>query len=103
MSDFLKERLKLSFHQDKIEIRKYHQGIDFLGYVSFPYYRILRTKTKKRMFKKIEQIIKWLKENKISKESFNQTIQSYLGMLKHCRSYILQARLKESLKILNKE
>jgi retron-type reverse transcriptase len=87
INDFLKEKLKLSLHSDKIKIRKYHQGIDFLGYVSFPYYRILRTKTKRRMFKKIQQRIKELKRGEISKESFNQTIQSYFGALKHCNSH----------------
>lgn len=48
IGNFLKEKLKLCLHQDKIIIRRYHQGIDFLGYVSFPYCRILRTKTKKK-------------------------------------------------------
>ena len=52
ISLFLNKVLKLSLHYDKIIIRKYHRGIDFLGYISFPYHRILRTKTKKRMFKK---------------------------------------------------
>lgn len=86
-SSFLKQKLKLSLHSDKIEIRKHRQGIDFLGYVNFPYHRILRTKTKRRMFQKIEKRIKKLKHDEISKESFNQTFQSYLGVLKHCSSY----------------
>ncbi|MBU2634968.1 reverse transcriptase/maturase family protein [Patescibacteria group bacterium] len=85
IDNFLKERLKLSLHPDKIVIKKYHQGIDFLGYVSFPYYRILRTRTKNRMFKKIQQ--------KIKEESFSQTIQSYLGVLKHCNGYKLEKKL----------
>ena len=85
--------LKLSLHPDKIIIKKYHQGIDFLGYVSFPYYRILRTKTKNRMFKKIGQRSKYLKQNKITERSFNQTAQSYLGILKQCNSYKLKEQL----------
>ena len=36
-----------------------------------------------------------LKQNKISEESFNQTIQSYLGILKHCNSYKLQWRIQD--------
>ncbi len=95
VNNFLKERLKLFLHQDKVIIRKHHQGIDFLGYVSFPYYRILRTKTKKRMFKKIRVRIKGLNQNKISKKSFNQTIQSYLGVLKHCNSHKLKRKIKK--------
>lgn len=94
---FLNEKLKLALHLDKISIRKHHQGIDFLGYISFPHHRILRTKTKRRMFHKIEQKIKELKQGEISEESFYQTIQSYLGILKHCNSYKLQQKLKNQI------
>ena len=90
--------MKLSLHQDKIDIRKYHQGTDFLGYVSFPYHRILRIKTKKRMFKRINDKLSELRQNKITKQSFNQTIQSYFGVLKHCNSYKIK---NEFIKWLN--
>ena len=93
LSCFLGEKLKLLLHPNKIEIRKYRQGIDFLGYVSFPNHRILRTKTKKRMFRKMKQKRKELTQDKISRESFNQTLQSYLGMLRHCDSYELKQAL----------
>ncbi len=94
---FLKENLKLLLHSDKIKIKKYYQGIDFLGYVSFPYYRLLRTKTKRRMFRKIERRIRELKQREISEGSFNQTIQSYLGVLKHCNSYKLRKKILEQI------
>lgn len=90
---FLSENLKLSLHQDKIIIRKYHQGVDFLGYVSFPYFRILRLKTKKRMFRNIKIKIDLLKTGKIAAENFNQTVQSYFGVLKHCDSYNLKIKI----------
>jgi len=97
IDNFLKSNLKLSLHPNKIIIRKYHQGVDFLGYVIFPYHRILRTKTKNRIFKKMKLRIGELKEGKISKELFNQTLQSYLGVLRHYDSYKLRVKL---LKIL---
>jgi len=95
---FLGEKLKLSLHPDKIGIRKYHQGIDFLGYVSFPKHRILRTKTRKRMIRKIERKNKELRQGMIPKEFFSQTLQSYLGMLKHCNSFGIRSKI---LKISN--
>jgi hypothetical protein len=97
INNFLKEKLKLQFHSDKIIIKKYHQGIDFLGYIIFPSYRLLRIKTKKRMFRKIEHKIKELKQGKISDESFSQTVQSYFGILKHCNSYKLKEELTNKL------
>lgn len=98
ISNFLQEKLKLSLHQDKIIIRKHYQGIDFLGYVSFSHYRILRTKTKRRMFEKIERRIKELKQGRISEESFNQTVQSYFGVLKHCDSHKLEKEINNRIK-----
>jgi len=61
----------------KIMIKKYNQGIDFLGYVSFPYHKILRVKTRKRIFKNIKR----------------KNLQSYLGVLKHCNSHKLKGKI----------
>lgn len=97
IDNFLKEELKLSLHSGKIIIRKYHQGIDFLGYVVLPHYRVLRIKTKKRIFKKIKKRHQNLQAGLISEESFNQSLQSYLGILKHCQGYKIQKRIKEIL------
>ncbi|MBU2539692.1 reverse transcriptase/maturase family protein [Patescibacteria group bacterium] len=94
---FLKNNLKLSLHPAKISIRKYYKGADFLGYVSFPCHRVLRTKTKRRMFKKINNKLLGLEQNKITKYSFGQTIQSYFGVLKHCNSYKLKNEISKQL------
>ncbi|MDP2910203.1 MAG: reverse transcriptase/maturase family protein, partial [bacterium] len=91
ISEFLNNNLKLSLHPDKIIIKKYHQGIDFLGYVSFPRHKILRTKTKRRMFKRIKQ--------RINSESFEQTFQSYLGVLKHCNGHKIKEEIINILRI----
>ena len=42
--------LKLELHPKKISIKTLSSGIDFLGVINFFDYKILRTKTKKRMF-----------------------------------------------------
>jgi len=51
--EFLRENLKLELHPKKLSISTIASGIDFLGWVSFSDHRILRTKTKQRMFKKL--------------------------------------------------
>lgn len=85
INNFLETRLKLHLHPNKIFIRKIHQGIDFLGAIVFPTHIILRTTTKKRMFRKIKARKKELKMGLIDKKSFSQCLQSYFGMLTHCR------------------
>lgn len=77
ISKFLKEGLHLSLHEDKVFIRKTTSGIDFLGWVHFPYHRVLRTTTKRRIFKRLK--------NKPSRQS----IASYLGLLTHGNTYKL--------------
>jgi len=84
---FLEDKLKLKLHPDKVFIKTFSSGVDFLGMVNFPDHRILRTKTKRRMMKKISLKHKLYWEEIISEESFNQSLQSYLGMLGHCEGY----------------
>ncbi len=44
---FIENNLKLSLHPHKSIIRKYGEGVDFLGYISFPNFIILRLRTQK--------------------------------------------------------
>jgi len=94
ISVFLKENLKLLLHPDKVSIIKYSQGIDFVGYVVLPHYKTLRTKTKKRIVKKVSKNKEDLKNNIISKEYFDVSLNSYLGVLKHCDGYKIERILK---------
>ncbi len=82
VKDFLKEKLLLELHPDKVSIQTVASGVDFLGWVNFPEHRVLRTSTKKRMFKN-------LKESNGKKE----VIQSYIGLLKHGNTYKLQLEI----------
>ena len=81
ISGFLEERLKLTIHPKKIFIKTLASGVDFLGWVHFPYHRVLRTKTKIRMFKRLEESQK------------EETVASYLGMLSHGNGYGLKEEI----------
>ena len=92
---FLKEKLRLELHPDKISIKTLASGMAFLGTVNFPEHRILRTKTKRRMLRNIGKKSFLLREELISEGSFNQSLQSYLGILKHCRGYKIARKIEE--------
>lgn len=79
INNFLDSKLKLSLHPNKILIRKHQQGIDFLGYICFPYHRVLRPKTKHRLLKNIN----------------TKNVQSYLGILKYCDSFKVLRKIIE--------
>jgi retron-type reverse transcriptase len=78
VSEFLEVNLKLQLHPGKVFIKTIASCVDFLGWVHFPKHRVLRTATRKRMFRNI------LKNQKVN------TIPSYLGMLSHGNTYKLQ-------------
>jgi len=71
IGDFLQEKLQLELHPNKVYIKTIFSGVDFLGWVHFPGHRILRTTTKRRMFKKL------------AKNNKEEVVASYLGLLKH--------------------
>ncbi|MFZ4648582.1 MAG: reverse transcriptase/maturase family protein [Patescibacteria group bacterium] len=52
LDDFLEQRLKLSMHPKKVFLTTLASGVDFLGWVHFPEHLVLRTVTKKRMFRR---------------------------------------------------
>lgn len=85
MKIFLQEKLRLELHPEKISLKTLASGMDFLGMVNFFDHRVLRTKTKKRMLKNIRHKRFLLREELISEELFNRSLQSYFGMLTHCR------------------
>jgi hypothetical protein len=93
ISIFLSDHLALSLHPNKVFIRKLHQGVDFLGYVIFLHYRLVRTKTRRRMFKKMRRRAREYQEGIIDKVTFEQLLQSYLGVMSHADTYLLREEM----------
>ena len=92
-TDFILKELILDLHPNKISIRKLRQGIDFLGYVAIPHFKVLRTSTKRRILKRMAFLKKELKSGNVSKEKFEQITNSYLGILKHCHGEKIKERI----------
>ena len=80
---FLRDELKLEMHPNKVSIETLASGIDFLGWVHFPNHRVLRTTTKRRMFRRIEET-----------NRKPETISLYLGLLSHGNSYALRRKIE---------
>ncbi len=82
LSEFLKNKLKLTLHPNKLFIKTLTAGVDFLGWVNFPRHLILRTSTKQRMFKRL----------KIAHSK--ETLASYVGLLSHGNTYGLLKKIQ---------
>ncbi|MDA0376014.1 MAG: hypothetical protein O3A80_01725 [bacterium] len=57
------------------------------------HHRMLRTRTKRRMFRKLHERVVSHKSGVCSEDSAEQSLQSYLGVLSHADAYDLQSEL----------
>lgn len=96
IQEFLTEDLHLELHPKKVTIRKLNQGIDFVGYVLFERYTLMRTRTKQRMKRRLQAAHSDYLVGKIDVASLDQRIQSYLGILSHANQYTLSQAIKNA-------
>lgn len=80
IDDFLRTKLKLNLHENKVYVKTYASGVDFLGWTHFPHHRQLRTTTKRKIIRKLKGYPK------------QQTVASYRGLLGHGDTYNLKKR-----------
>jgi len=97
ISSFLENKLELKLHPRKVIIRKYSQGIDFLGYVARPHYRVLRTRTKQRIFRKMKDKAYQYRKGRLDEKVLEQSLNSYLGVLSHSNSFKLSQEIKNQV------
>ena len=83
ISGFLSENLRLTLHTNKISIGTIASGVDYLGWVNFPDHCVLRTATKKRMFRRLK-----------ASQGKPETIQSYVGLISHGNCQKLKKRIE---------
>jgi hypothetical protein len=77
VDSFLRKHLKLRRHSGKTICRTHRQGIDFLGYVMKPNVILLRTKTRRRAFGRVD----------------SKNLCSYLAYFAHAKSRGAQQEL----------
>ncbi|MFA5936566.1 MAG: reverse transcriptase domain-containing protein [Candidatus Paceibacterota bacterium] len=94
IQEFLRIKLYLELHPKKVTITKHIRGVDFLGYVILPKHIKLRTKTKRKIPKKIHQMVERYKQGKITELTLYSSLQSYLGVLSHANAYNLSQEIQ---------
>ncbi len=78
VKEYLAATLRLTLHPKKLFLKTLASGIDFLGWVHFPDHRVLRTTSRRRL------------ASRIAEHPTFETIQSYLGLLKHGNTQKIQ-------------
>jgi RNA-directed DNA polymerase len=90
---FLHDHLSLTLHPHKIILRKLHQGVDFLGTILFEHHKLIRTKTKRRILRKLKAGLYQYQHGTKSFISMDGRLQSYLGALQHVNQHTLTLNL----------
>ncbi|MDO8482480.1 MAG: RNA-directed DNA polymerase [bacterium] len=94
---FLENKLCLKLHPKKATVSPIHKGIDFLGYIVFKSYKLLRKSTVKRFIKRMRVYKKVVEQNKMSVEKLSASIRSWLAYAKFGNSWRLIKQLRVEL------
>jgi len=96
LSNFLLFNLQLTLHPKKIYLQHYSKGVKFLGTVIKPNRIYIANRTKGNFYEAIEKQNKVISNHKPTKEEkaiFLSCMNSYLGIMKHYKSYKLRKRM----------
>ncbi len=88
---FLDEHLRLVLNS-KTTIRTVDQGIEWVGYWVWSTHRKLRKSTVKKMKRRLKYLQRAYARGEVDWEEVNASVQSYLGLLKHCNSFCLREK-----------
>jgi hypothetical protein len=93
LSNFLLSSLHLTLHPKKIYLQHYSKGVKFLGAVIKPNRIYIANRTKGNFYlaiKKQNRIIEHLRPSKEQLDRFLSSINSYLGIMIHYKSFHLR-------------
>jgi RNA-directed DNA polymerase len=93
VKDYLELKLNLTLHPKKIYLQHYAKGIKYLGSVIKPHRTYIANRTKGNFYQAIERqnlVARDHKPTKKEKEHFLSSMNSYLGIMKHHKTFFLR-------------
>lgn len=97
ISNYLNNELKLKLHPKKIYLQHYSKGVKFLGTVIKPKRIYIANRTKGNFFNAIQkhnQVMELShKPSSEDQNAFLSSMNSYLGIMKHYKTYKLRKRM----------
>ena len=90
---YLKKEIKLELHPHKIHLQHYSKGVQYLGAVIKPHRIYVARRTTGNFYASIAKHNRIVRDNKPEKETqkaFLSSMNSYLGIMKHYKTYKLR-------------
>ena len=94
--NYLDETLNLTLHPDKIYLQHYSKGVQYLGAIIKPHRAYIANRTKGNFHEAIESqnlIARAHKPTNEERGKFISSMNSYLGIMKHYKSYKLRKNM----------
>ncbi len=95
---YLKNKLKLELHPDKSKIMPLSDGIIFLGYKIFYYYKLLKKSNKRKFEREFEWKLQLFNDGIISDNEFVSILKGWFGYAIWANTYKLRKGIIEKLK-----
>jgi len=96
LSNFLLSTIQLTLHPNKIYLQHYSKGVQYLGAVIKPHRIYIAKRTKGNFYNAIVKQNKIARDHKPTKEeqsAFQSIMNSYLGIMKHYKTYNLRKQM----------
>jgi len=93
---FLQNDLHLELHPKKIFLQHYKKGLKYLGAFIKPGRIYIANRTKGNFYNSIQKhnaVVRSHKPTKIEKDSFLSSMNSYLGIMKHYKTYTIRKNI----------
>ncbi len=90
INSYLKDNLLLTLHPQKIYLQHYSKGVQYLGAAIKPHRIYIANRTKGNFYTAIEKQNKIARDHKSTKAeqaAFQSSMNSYLGIMKHYKTY----------------
>ena len=93
--EYLADKLNLTIHPKKIYLQHYTKGVKFLGVVIKPHRTYIANRTKGSFYNTMEKYNRMIEEGVKEEEleSFLSSINSFLGMMSHWKTYRLRNKM----------
>jgi hypothetical protein len=96
VANFLQSKLQPTLHPKKIYLQHYTKGVQFLGTIIKPNRIYIANRTKGNFYAAIQkqnEIVKQHKPDKATQAIFLCSMNSYLGIMKHYKTYNLRKKM----------
>jgi RNA-directed DNA polymerase len=94
---FLEKNLFLVLNPKKANLFLVKKGVSFLGYVIFPFYKLLRKSTVKRFIKRIKKQICSVETGFVNENDLKTSLVSWRAYAKDANSFMLRKSLIDNL------